>query len=210
MADLVGARLMQSNPFLALLGVSNETQSNVPAYSNYYGSWGNVTDGALAATGVAKAVAVPMDAGVVISHVSIIVGGTAASTPTHGGAGLYSGLATGAPALLASSADTTTTAIPASGSFSYALSSPYLVKPADVANGYLYVSVFGAGTAVQTAATFLSTTAVAYQWFTSSTTVKGVSPQFICATHGSSLTTAMPSTIASPTAATPAPIVILT
>lgn len=209
-SDLVGGKQYLNNPFTALMGVVNETQSNVPAYSNYNGMWGNVTDGALGATGVAKAVAVPIDPGVTITHVSIIVGATAASTPTHGGAGLYSGLSTGAPALLASSADTTTTAIAASAVFSYTLSTAYQVKAADCPNGYIYVSVFGAGTAVQTAASFLATTAVGYQWFTSSTTVKGNTPQFFCATHGSSLTTAMPATIASPTAATPAPIVILT
>lgn len=211
MADLVSGRYGQNAAMAAVIGnLSNAVQSNIPARSNLeYLGLSTLTDGVTAATGVAVAVPVPVDAGTVISKVTIIVGATAASTPTHGAAGIYAGTGA-APAILASSADTLTGVIAASAAFAYTLSSPYLVKPADVPNGFLYASVFGAGTAVQTAAAVATPTAVGYQWFTSTSTPVGSSPLFLSATHGSSLTTAMPTTIASPSAKAVAPIVILT
>lgn len=211
MSDLVSGRYGQTAAMSAVLGnLANVTQANIPARSNAeYLGWAGWTDGVTAAAGVAFSVAVPMDPGTVVTNISIVVGATAASTPTHGGAGLYAGTGA-APAILAQSADTLTGAIAASAVFTYALSSAYLVKAADVPNGFLYVSVFGAGTAVQTAAAVSTPTATGYQLFTASTTPKGTSPLFISATHGSSLTTALPATIASPSAKAVAPIVILT
>lgn len=207
-SDLVGGKWPLSNVWLAAHGLANNVQSNVPARSNLeYLGFSTLTDGALAGSGVACAVPVPCDPGFVITYVSIVVGATAASTPTHGAVGIYSGIAT--PALLANSADTTTTAIPASAVFAYTLSSAYLVKPADVPNGFLYVSVTGTGTAIQTAAAISVPTAVGYQWFTSSTTPKGNSPVGWSVTHGSALNGTMPATIATPAAKAVAPIVFI-
>lgn len=209
MADLVSGRYGQLSPLASLVGkLSNVTQSNIPARSNLEFPVGNLTDGALAASGICTAVPVPMDAGTTISFVTILVGATAASTPTHGFGALYSGIAT--PALLGQSTDLLTGVIAASAPFQYKLTVPYLVKDADVVNGYLYVSVNGTGTAVQTVMSMATPTAIGYQWFGAATTPIGASPIGMAVTHGSAVGGTAPATIASPSAKAVAPIVFLT
>lgn len=208
MSDLVSGRYPQFSPFQAAFGnLSNETQANVPARSNAeILGFSTSTDGVLGTSGVATAVAVPVDPGTVITRLSIIVGATAASTPTHSFVALYSGIAT--PALLGQSTDKTTTAIAASALFGWALTTPYLVKQADVANGYLYAVVVVAGTTVPTAMCMATPTAVGYQAFTASTTPAAVQPM-LSATSGSGLTATAAATLTLAAKAV-APIVILT
>jgi hypothetical protein len=208
MADLVSGRYGQYNPLIAMLGLTNAVNPEVPARSNLeYLGLSTLTDGALAATGVAYFVPVPVDPGTVISNVTIIVGATAASTPTHSFAALYSGI--GTPALIGQSTDGTTAAIAASGAFNFALTAQQLITSALAPNGFIYAGVSITGSAIPTAAAISTPTAVGYQWFTSSTTPKGTAPLFLSATAGSSLAGTAAATIASPAAKAVAPITIL-
>lgn len=203
MSDLVGAHAAQNSAWDVLLGgTRNVVQSNLPARSNLeYLGLSTLTDGALAASGVCAAVAVPVDIGVVYSKITYLVGATAASTPTHAFAAVYSGIAT--PALLAQSADSTTGAIAASAAFTVTLQTPQLATPTNAPGGFWYVSISQTGTAVSSAAAMSTPTAVGYQWFTGG-------PLFFSATHGSAVGGTAPGTIASPSAKAVAPVVILT
>lgn len=202
-ADLVSAGYPTSNPLLSLLGslANNGAQANLPAFTNLVYGFGNPTDGALAASGVVTSVAIPVPAGATISKITILVGATAASTPTHGFAALYSGIAV--PALIGQSADSTTTAIPASAAFTYTLSAAQTITAAQAPNGFIYAAISGTGTAVQTALSVATPTAVFYQWNTSA-------PLGVAVTHGSAVAGVAPATIASPSAKAVAPVVILT
>lgn len=208
MADLASGRYGQYNPLLAILGVSNVVNPEVPARSNAeYLGYSTLTDGALAATGIAAFVPIPVDVGTVITNVSVIVGGTGASTPTHQFAAIYSGIAT--PALIGQSTDTTTAAIAASAVTTYALTTAQTITGAQAPNGFIYAGISITGSTIPTAAAIGTPTAVGYQWFTSSTTPKGVGPLFLSATAGSSLAGTAAATIASPSAKAVAPILIL-
>lgn len=202
-ADLVGAGYLTTNPLISLLGGSAQSsQANLAPRTNLlWTGLSTLTDGALAATGVACAVPIPVAVGDVITKVSIVVGGTAAGTPTHHFAAIYSGIAV--PALQAQSADNTSGAVAASGVFGWTLQTPVTVTTANAPNGFVYASVVFAASTVPTAATVSIPTAVGYQWFTNG-------PLGFSLTHGSSLTATAPATIASPAAKAVAPIVVLT
>jgi hypothetical protein len=209
MADLSSARYGQFSPVQAALGVSNATQANIPARTNAeYLGLSTLTDGALATTGVLVAVPIPIDAGTVVSYVSMAVGGTGASTPTHSFAAIYSSAST--PALLGQSTDGTTTAIAASAAFTFTLTTPYEVTSTDAKNGYIWAGVSITASTIPTAAGISMPTAVGYQWFTTSTTPKGPSPVGLSVTAGSSLAGTAAATIASPSAKSVAPVLVLT
>src|SRR6185312_5903467 len=130
-----------------------------------------------------------------------LVGATAAGTPTHSAAGVYSGIAT--PALLAQSADATSGAIAASGAYTVTLATPQLASPANAPQGFWYVSITQTATTVSTAAVISVPTAVGYQWFSNG-------PLGFSMTHGSALNGTLPATIATPSAKAVAPVVVLT
>jgi hypothetical protein len=203
MADLVSGRYPQLNPFQALLGQTGTVvQGNSPARSNleYFGL-GNPTDGALAGTGVACAVPIPIDVGQIVTKISIFAGATAEATGTHLFAALYSGIAV--PALLGQSTDNTgAAAVAASARFDFTLASAVVITPAMAPNGFVYASIVVVAGTVPTALTVSVPTAVGYQWYTTA-------PLFLSATHGSALTTTAPATIATPAAKAVAPIVVL-
>jgi hypothetical protein len=204
MSDLVDGRYPQVDPFWSMIGQPvNATQSDIPAFSNYRAfGLGNPTDGALAATGVACAVPVPVDNGVIISKISILVGATAEATGTHAWAALYSGAAT--PALLAQSADNTgAAALAASQRADFTLQTAQQITPANAPNGFVYASIMVAATTMPTVAVVSTPTAIGYQWFSTG-------PLGFSLTHGSSLAATAPATIASPAAKAVAPIVFLT
>lgn len=210
MADLVSGRYGQYNPFAACLGLSNTVQPDIPARTNAeYLGWSTATDGALAGTGVLCAVPIPIDVGTTVTYVSIIIGATAASTPTHSFAALYSGTNVAAPPLIAQSTDGTTTAIAASGVFTFTLTTAQTITNAQAPNGYIWAGVSITGSTIPTAAAISVPTAVGYQLFTSSTTPKGASPVGLSVTAGSSLAGTAASTMASPAAKAVAPIMIL-
>lgn len=207
MADLVSGGYPQHSPMWAALGnVSNETQANIPGRSNLEFGIGQWVDGALAGTGVACAVAVPIDAGTVVKRITLFTGATAASTPTHAWAALYSGIAT--PALIGTqSTDSTTTGIGASGLYQPSITS-YTIKPADCPNGYIYVAVCITASTVPTAWGLTTPTAVNYQGLTGSTTPAAVQPMY-AATSGSALGATAPATLTLASKAV-APVVVLT
>lgn len=199
--DIVSSKYPTTNALVGLFGnTTNVVNPSYPARSNLEYPLGNISDGALAATGVATAVAVPWDVGQTVSKITIYVGATAASTPTHGFAAIYSGIAV--PALIAQSADTLTAAIAASASFTYTLSTAQQISAAQCPNGFIYVDVSGTGTAVQSALSVGTPTAVGYQLTTNG-------PLFFAATHGSALGGTAAATIASPSAKAVAPVVLV-
>lgn len=201
--DLVSGRYPTSYAFDKLTGkAQNARQGNLAVRSN--AEWlgiSGMTDGALAATGVGCAVAVPVEWGDVISRISLLVGATAEATGTHAFAALFSGLAT--PALLSQSPDDTGAAsLAASARFTFALQEPQLITPQNAPGGFVYASLAVTASTVPTAATVPVAAAVDYQWFPGG-------PLFLSATHGTGLGGAAPATIASPSAKAVAPIVFL-
>ena len=90
----------------------NATQVNIPVYSNRRILGGDWTDAAASlVSGDLTVVPIPVDIGATITKISMFVGNTAASTPTHSWAALYSGVLTTAKPLGTQSTDGTTTAI---------------------------------------------------------------------------------------------------
>jgi hypothetical protein len=142
MSDLVRGRYPVTNPLAKLVGLAgNATQGNVNVRSNmeWFGL-GNITDGALAGTGVACAVAIPVEVGDTFTKVSLLVGAQAEATGTHAFAALYSGVAT--PALLGQSTDNTgAAALAASAKFDFTLSSAVTVTAATAPGGFIYASI---------------------------------------------------------------------
>lgn len=204
MADLVRGRYPVTSPIAKLTGLApNTNQANLALRSNmeWFGL-GNLTDGALAATGVGCAVAIPVEAGDTFTKISILVGAAAEATGTHSFAALYSGLAT--PALLAQSVDDTgATAVgPVNAKYDFTLASLVTITPAIAPFGFIYASIVVTATTIPTAAVVAAPTAVGYKWFSNG-------PLFLAATHGSGLTTAAPATIATPAAKAVAPLVFL-
>lgn len=205
---LVRGRFHETNPIWNWLGQPvNATQGNIPARSNLdYASGLALSDGAALASGVATAVPVPIEYGEVYSKVTVLVGATAASTPTHSWACLYSAPAAQAvPAKVGTqSTDGTTAAIAASAAFTFTLGATYTANATDSPQGYLWVAVCVTGTAAPTLASYTLAAAVAYPWFTNSPAKMGA------VTSGSSLGASAPSTLASPAAQAVTPVVFLT
>jgi hypothetical protein len=203
MSDLIRGRYPVTNPLAKLVGLAgNATQGNVNVRSNmeWFGL-GNITDGALAATGVACAVAIPVEVGDTFTKVSLLVGARPRRPGTHAFAALYSGVAT--PALLGQSTDNTgAAASAASAKFDFTLASAVTITAATAPGGFIYASIAIAASTIPTAAVVATPTAVGYQWYSAG-------PLFLSATHGSSLTATAPATIASPAAKAVAPLVFL-
>lgn len=215
MADLVSGRYGQLNPWWNVIGQpANVAQADIPARSNLeYLGLSVLSDTAAALTaGTVTVVPVAIDPGTTVTKVSVLVGGTAASTPTHSFACLYSGISTAAPALLKQSTDGLTAAIAASARFDFTLSSAYTIQPADAPNGYVWVGVSTSGTAVPSLVTAGGTEATAAQYAYFSATFGGASTGVaaLAAHFGSSVGGTAPSTITSVTAQTTCPVVFLT
>ena len=203
---LVRGKYPVTNSLWKLTGnLANVNQPNVPARSNLeWFSVGNLVDGALAATGIAAAVAVPVEVGDVITKVSLVTGATAASTPTHQFVALYGFHAT-APPLIVQSVDTTTAAIVLNTVLTYTLSAPTTITNAHAPYGYIYVAIVQTGTTISTALAATTTTASSLVQQFSATAPIGLS-----VTAGSGLTTTAAATLASPALKAVAPIVFLT
>jgi hypothetical protein len=154
------------------------------------------TDLTALTTQVMTSVALPLDAGTVVTSLTFKSGATAAGTPTNWWFALYSSAAT--PALLAQSADQTTTAWAANTSITLALATPQLVTTAGVYYAAIMVkattppTLLGASVALAGAAASI------------------VSSKVLAQTSGSGLTTTAPATIASPTTIATIPLVIAT
>ena len=183
-------------------GLANASQANLAARSNQ--EWVGVASAdtaAIAASGTAVAVAVPVEIGDVVSRITVLVGATAAGTPTNAFAAVYSGIAV--PALLSQSVSSGAGVVNASGAFTFVLATPVTATYASAPTGFLYVSLVFAATVTPSVATTLVAAAVGYKAFPNS-------PLFLAATHGTGLSTAAPATIATPTTISTVPVVYLT
>jgi len=155
------------------------------------------TDGAIAATGVCLAVAVPVQVGDLLSNVTFVTGGTGAGTPTAGVVGIYNA----AGALVASSADLATTARAADTAYTVAMTTPYLVTVA----GIYWVSISFTATTVPTLVGLaLDNAAIADDIGTTPATA------VLVQSHGSAVAGTAPATIATPTVTAVMPYVAVT
>lgn len=205
MADLVRGRYHVTNPIWNLLGQPvNATQSDVAVRSNL-DAWSSpvLTDSAALASGVATAVAVPVEYGDVISKVSVLVGATAEATGTHAWAALYSGIAVPALVGTQSTDNTGAAALAASARFDFTLGAATLITPAIAPQGFIWAAICVTATTPPTLASYTLATAVAYQWFTNSPVKMGA------VTSGSALAGTAPATLASPAAQAVTPVVFL-
>lgn len=156
-----------------------------------YDSAGDTGQVALA-TGVMTAVRVKLYAGDVVTNISVRSGATAAGTPTAYWFALYSSAAT--PALLAQTADQTSTAWAANTTKTLALATAQTIST----TGYYWAAVMVTAT---TPPTLLGTVAVA-------PIVTGEAN--LSVTSGSALTTMATATLASPAVKQFVPYVVLT
>jgi hypothetical protein len=144
------------------------------------------------ATGVMTSVPVYLHAGDVISKIAVRSGATAAATPTNYWAALYS--TAPSPALLAQTADQTSTAWAANTVKDLALASPVTITD----TGIYWVGLMVAAGTVPSLIGSIAMTAV----------VTG--ERNLSQSSGSSLTATAPATIATPTAKPFVPRVVLT
>lgn len=207
MADLVRGRYHTTNPIYALTGgASNVIQPNLTPRSNLeFQLGGTISDQAAAlTTAVMTVVPVPVEVGDNFSKVTVLVGGTAASTPVNQWVALYSGTANISSAvLLAQSSDTTSSPIAAGAAYTFSLSS-VVSADGNQPNGYLYCAVMVKATTVPSLIVQQVPVVADYHWFTNS-------PNSFAWTSGSSLTGGAPTTLNAVLASQQyAPIVFLT
>lgn len=218
MADLVRGRYPLTSSLYSILGQQSQVnQSDVPVRSNleYLGINGLVDTAASLVTQVMTVVPVPVDYGMVVSKVSVLVGATAAGTPTNSWAALYAGTNIAAPALIAQTADGTTAAIAASARFDFSFTSganaPQLITPALAPFGYIFVAIMSKATTVPSLATVPNgAAAVQYAWWTNTPGASFAAvPGSLAFSAGSGLTTTAPATLVSVAAKTVAPVVFV-
>lgn len=203
MSDLVrGSYPLTSTAWKRLGKQPNATQANLAARSNLeFPGMGSLQDAAAAVTsGDLTVVPVPVEVGDPISLVDVLVGATAAVTPTHSFAALYNaaGVLVGAQ-----SADGGAGAIAASGRFTFTLGSTYIIQPADAQYGYLYVAVSVTAGTVPSLVSGSVPTATQYAAYANA-------PAFMAATEGSAEAGVAPAALpGSPTKQSAVPIVVL-
>jgi hypothetical protein len=154
------------------------------------------SDLAALTTQVMLSVLVPVQPGELITNISFVSGATAANTPTNWWFALYSSAAT--PALLAQTADQTSTAWAANTVKTVALATPQRIASA----GFVYAAIMVKATAppsLQGKALALASGAGAI-----------LGSSVLAQTSGSALTTTAPGTIASPTTVATVPFCALT
>lgn len=171
-------------------GADTFFRTNLPR-AGLYDSAGDTGQVALA-TGVMTSVPIKLYAGDVVTNISVRSGATAAGTPTNYWVALYSSAST--PALLAQSADQTSTAWAANTTKTLALATAQTISQ----SGIYWVGIMVTATTVPT----LLGTVVAPAIVTGERNLSQSS--------GSSLTASAPATIASPAAKQFAPYVVLT
>jgi hypothetical protein len=128
------------NPYQALTGgLTNATQSNVPAQTNVNWFGFNAIDSAAGGvTAVANAVAVPIDWGVVVTKATVLCG-AAAGTITHSNVQLFSGIAVPA-ALGTQSTDATSTPFTVNTFYTFTFAA-VTATPTNAPNRFLYFSL---------------------------------------------------------------------
>lgn len=165
-------------------------RENMPRFG-LYDSAGDTGQVALA-TGVMTSVPIKLFAGDVITNISVRSGATAAGTPTNYWLALYSSAST--PALLAQTADQTSTAWAANTTKTLALSAAQTIST----TGIYWVGIMVTATTPPTLLGNVVAPAI----------VTGA--RNLSQSSGSSLTATAPATIASPTAKQFCPYVVLT
>jgi hypothetical protein len=213
MSPLVHGRYPVYNPGQVATGTADgNTQANDPIRSNlelypfFRGVQVDTASLGGTTTGVYVSTICPVDVGAMYSTISVLIGATAASTPTHGYAALYSGTTAAAPPLIVQSVDQTTTAIPASARFDYTLANETVITPAMAPYGYVNVAIVcTSATTVPSCVTVpvLPIAATGYAWFTG--TPKA---QYLAQTATAAAVTA-PATLVSTATLSVAPIVFL-
>ena len=205
MADLAGGHYPQQYAFGAVPfgGATNVANTVVPPRSNLeYLGFSTITDGAMPSTGISFAVPVAVDVGTTISAVTIFVGATAASLPTHSFAALYAGIAgVSGQTLIGQSTDGATGAVAASAAYKFTLTTPANITAAQAPNGWIYAAVCITATTMNTVLSVAVPSAAQYAYFTGS-------PTFLSATTGSGQ--AATAAAFSGTAKVVAPLVVLT
>ena len=191
MSDLVSGKYAQFNP--SWLNNGSPSTFLKDNFNRLFSS----SNAAALTTQVMLSTPVHLDAGDIVTNITFMSGGTAAGTPTNWWFALYSNAAT--PALLAQSADQTTTAWAANTAKTLALATAQTIT----SPGLYWAAVMVKATTVPTLA------GITLQNAASST--GAVSGQVVLAqTSGSSLTTTAPATITSGTAVATVPYVVLT
>jgi hypothetical protein len=189
--DVASGRYPLINPHGAAIGLQgNAAQANLLARSNlaYTGFSGLADTAAALVSGKVTLVAIPVQVGDEIQFVDIIVGATAAETPTHSWAALYS---SSGSLLGAQSTDGGEAAIAASKRFTFTLGSKYIVQPADVGGqdgGCIYAGLSVTATKVPSLAAVSIAAAVGYQRFTGA-------PTFYAANSGAGLGAKAPASV---------------
>lgn len=143
-------------------------------------------DAAALSTGVMHATAVVLQPGDVVTNITVKSGATAAAVPTNYWFALYSSAAT--PALLAQTADQTTTAWGANTVKTLALTAAQTITSA----GVYYVGIMVTATTPPSI--------LAHDYALAGATASILSSKALAQTSGSGLTTTAPATIATPTA----------
>ena len=209
MADLVGGKYPQTQALQSLLGWTfNTQQGNVPIRSNlewpiYSGALVDTASLGGTTTGVMVAVPVPVDQGMVVSKISVLIGAGAAGTPTHSFAALYSGTTVASPPLIGQSTDGATAAIAASTRFDFTLTSAATITSAQAPYGYVWAAVaVTASTVPSCVTTPCGAAAAQYRWFTNT-------PLYFSQTSGSAVAGTAPATLINASTLTVAPVVLL-
>jgi hypothetical protein len=185
---LIRGRYPVANEADALLATSNINQADLAVRQSFDWRFPTTDVAAALTTQVCTTVAVPVQVGDVITNVAFRSGATAAGTPTNWWFAVYNGAAT--PALLAQTADQTSTAWAANTTKSIALTTAQTVTAANAPNGVWYVACMVKATTVPSLLSVV---------FPTSATAAGPfsgSAKF-AQTHGSTLTATAPATIAS-------------
>lgn len=146
-------------------------------------------------TQIMTSVAIPLQAGDIVTSLTFKSGATAAGTPTNYWFALYSNAAT--PALLAQSADQLTAAWAADTAIKLALATPQLIS----VSGVYYAAIMVKATTVPT---LIGATIQA-----DASTGMTAADKVIAQTSGSSLVATAPATIATPTTVGTVPYVVV-
>jgi hypothetical protein len=179
-------------------------RSNLEFAGVFAGPLVDTAGASVAASGVMAAVPVPVDVGMVVSKISIFVGATAASTPTHNFGALYSGTAVASPPLIGQSTDGTTAAVAASTRFDFTLTAQQTITAAQAPNGWIWVAYsFTATTTLPSQLTVPCGAAAAqYRWFAGS-------PLYFSQTSGSAVAGTATATLINASTLTVAPVVAI-
>lgn len=210
MADLVSGRYGQTNPLQALFGQrADVAQANFPVRSNlelpvFSGPLVDTAGASVAASGVLVAVPVPVDVGQTVSKISIQVGATAASTPTHNFGALYSGTTVAAPPLIGQSTDGLTAVVAASAQFDFVLTAPTVITAAMAPWGYIWAGYsFTVTTTLPSVVTVpCGASGAQYRWSTNS-------PLYFSQTAGSGLGGTAAATLINASTLAVAPVITL-